>query len=1621
MSQQVENNVPTPPVRPKRRAWKLARRIFLGLIFFFVTLVLLLQLPAVQNWLARQVTASLEKTLETRVSVDNVHISWLDEMTIEGLFIEDKYGDTLLYGKTLAADFALFDGLVIESILIADTKFNIRRDLGDPESNLETALQKLFPAAQGKSNPLNLKLNRLDLQRISFVQNDSVRGQRFDVTLQSGVARIDDLDLPNKIIRIASAELRSPHVKQTSIFPTPIIDLRDSLLRELDENIVDTNETYLHILANSIEIIDGVFDLDNFRKAPITESDISAVDFARLGTSNIDLELTEVDFYKAIFTGKLKHLSLEEKSGFILDRLSVQDLRITPTLLQLYDLKLETAESTLSDSLRFRFPRGWSSWSEFNDRVSLDIRVKDSEVAVRDIMYFARNLRFNQFFRDNRRQKINIGGQFSSRVNNLRGKDIKLALDNYTRLEGSFSSRNLTIKGSEALNLQLRQLTTNMNTLRRLIPAFAPPENFDRLGRLDFNGSFDGFFTDFVFNGNLKTDIGQTTVDMKLETATRYTPANYRGELSLDDFNLGTWLDNPQFGTVSLNGTINNGIGLEANTAKADLEATIRDFTFRDYTYQNAVIDGRLEDRFFNGRFTIADDNIDFSFLGELDFRDSIPTFDFDASVGELDLFALNLSKKPISLAGKIDLNLLGTDFSEMEGRVELKSFEVKVDTVAITIDSLLAYSNFNQAGQKVVKLESDIAQAELIGRFDLDEVTGSLLGFLVDYYPKWATRLNIKPPRRLPAPNRFSFELIVLNSRGLNRLISPKLGPLVDVNLRGSYDGFVDALDLEITAPSLNFEDFLFTDCVLQASSDRGEGEVGFSVGSTTLNNRPLLNEITLLSLVDNELIDFGIIYKEEESEGNILLEKIELDGKLSLPDSLNFELRLDESVVKMFQQDWNIGSNNYVIFGPDYIDTQNFALRSGRRSIRLNKFGDKGLDLDLVNMDLSLIDSIWNYAQLDFSGDVDVNISGEDVFRQTGLRAQVRSDTFLMNGDDYGYLRIDASAPNPKSKLTTYLNLNRDTSQLIAEATYNLADLVSSDPLPKQRKNYLDLSVNINGYPLDLAKYWVGGSVSDITGQFNAELNVAGPPKKLDVSGYINALGGAFTIDYLQTRYRYYQSIVNINNSLFDLTGTRLIDRYGNGATLSGGVTHNRLKNLGLNAQINTNRFLALDLAPGQNPNFYGIAIGSGAVFFTGNFRQPDIYVRATVGSDSRLSIPVDYGSEAGPIDNVRFVNRGVYQEEDETGAAQVPTGVSLEMELTVTDEAIGEIIFDEEVGDILQGQGNGNLRLLIPRDGDLQMFGTFTIVKGNYLFTFANIINKEFSVRSGGSVTWTGDPFEALIDIEADYENLKAPILNFIQEYLVTDVSNGLTTDASRATEIDLTLGLSGILTKPDISFDIGFPNLDGQLESYANNKRRLLLLDPNELNRQVFGLIVAGQFLPSDLSFSGADVVVNTVSEWLSNYVSLLLNDLVRDAFGEDAFISTLDFDVAYNSYRNASLSNSTSNTRGSAFEFSVSKDFSNRLTLRHDLNVFNNDAFASSTSSGTFVGNNLILEYYLNDSRTLKLRGYERLEPDIAGGRRLQVGTGLSWRREFDSLKEFFAGFRKNVRKQNGAQ
>ena len=48
-----------------RAAWRWTKRLVMAVLFLFFSVVLLLQIPPVQNWIAQKVTGALSRTLET--------------------------------------------------------------------------------------------------------------------------------------------------------------------------------------------------------------------------------------------------------------------------------------------------------------------------------------------------------------------------------------------------------------------------------------------------------------------------------------------------------------------------------------------------------------------------------------------------------------------------------------------------------------------------------------------------------------------------------------------------------------------------------------------------------------------------------------------------------------------------------------------------------------------------------------------------------------------------------------------------------------------------------------------------------------------------------------------------------------------------------------------------------------------------------------------------------------------------------------------------------------------------------------------------------------------------------------------------------------------------------------------------------------------------------------------------------------------------------------------------------------------------------------------------------------------------------------------------------------------
>jgi len=1594
------------------------------ILLIFAIIYLVLQIPAVQNEAARRVTKALSEELNTTVTLKNISIEFFDKLVLDEFYIEDLKGDTLLYSGQLKANIntsipALFRRqLEIEAITLSNGSFNIQRDSSEAVNNLGFIAEYFAKSDTtvlsdtSSQAPFHLNVKALYLNNLTFNRSDFFDGEDISVNVGKGEVLINELNLPESRLDVKSVTISNPFV-----------DLRQ--YKWIDEEEVDKPRSPFLVTVERIDIGAGQFILNNSRRTDNKLTDDNTLDLDYLRAYDIDLGINDFRYQDWTFAGELESLTAKDKSGFMVKDFSANEIKITERRAELNGMRILTPDSNLGDTIIFKYRR-FPDWREFPNKVLIDARFhNDAIVRVGDIMAFAPGLENNPFFRQNREEIVKIDGKISGKINNLRGRDLTISLAGNTFLKGDFNSRNLAVKDEQYLDLRLQRLVTNISTIKQIIPNFRPPENFDKLGHIDFKGEFNGFFVDFVAYGDLRTDLGRAELDMRMNLKEGREKARYSGELSLNDFDLQSWTDNPNFGKVTFVSQVKNGIGLTGATAQADLTAAIQNFTFKGYTYDNLNVAGNLKERFFNGDFNINDENIAFDFDGKVDFTRPKPLFDFKANVKKLALQPLNLAKKDLVLAGKINqLYLEDTKISDIRGNAIVSNFSIVQngrDTFAL--DTVSIISEIDSEGMKRFFVDSDIARAELEGLFDLSKIPQTYSRFFAKNFPEFAQRLNVKPDTSvLIAPQQYSFDIDIYDSKMFNRLIHPGLGNLANIRADGSIDNVEDLLKWDVSVPILQFNNITLSDINTYGETESDEGNLNFEIFDTKIRNINI-PPFKLMSIVDGDTVDFALNLISNSE----LLDNINLDGKI-YPNGDYTEMTLNESALIFLSDVWKIEEGNYIRAGKDRVEAQNFRLISEGREITLNTVGDKGLEINAENFDLKFINEIWKEDRFDLAGPFTFNISADNVFKLQGLNAYVEADTFLINDDDWGVLRIDAHANSIKDRFNTYLNLYQETNgrQLLIDGYYNPIDLYIEPGevgFNTEVPNYLNLDFNLSNFPLYMLEYLIQNGITDTQGSIDANFKMKGKPNRLIMDGKaeVNDLG--VTVDYLNTRYFADNQTLILRENMIDATGTYITDELGNRANLFGGLIHDYLRNWELAVTASSDNFLFLDTQKEDNPLYYGYGIGEGTVAFTGSFRRTNIDIRAVTGEGTDMSIPISYEQDAEEVSFIKFKTKEKVVKVKDKNKNVLPTngeinGINLSMDLELTNAAVMKMIFDEQAGDIIEGRGSGNIAIAVPRGLDeFTMFGDYEIESGEYLFTLKNIVNKPFVVQRGGTIVWTGDPFGADIDLVAEYKDLSVAPYNFIQEFLVTTSDQNVQRLAGQATQVDLQMYLKGELLKPDISFSFDFPNLKGELKTYVDSKMRTIDRNPNELNRQVFGLIVAGQFLPNSTSIqdSGLAIGINTVTEMLSQQLSLYLTDLVSGWLKDDGFISGIDFDIAYSRFQGTNVDETTRANN----ELQVRLKnylFDERVAVYGGVNIdLDNQEGAPVSSSGAFYAGDFAIEYFLSADKQFKIRFYQSIQPDLAGRRRNKTGVGLSYRKEFSSFSEFLNGLKKTTK------
>jgi len=1579
----------------KRSWWKYILYLIFFLFFLFFLASLLIQLPAVQNFSVNKGTDYLSKKIGSHVSIDEVHLSLIDGVIINGLYIEDENGDTLIYSRKFSTSF----GSSLRSIANRDITFNriylegarvnINTAKNDHLSNLDKVLNSLSPNSRkdGESKPFLMSFEGLDIKDSAFrITNDNTGSESF-FGIVEGVIDVRDINLQNRIFDIERIELDSPKILiksgtetvQTEKIETEIDPNPDSYIYQFYvQNLRIKNGTIDKQVVGKDGFESAYFDKDNFK------------------VESLDIQIQD----SQISSNGILKASLEQISGKVNETLTLEDfhcdsLVINDRGIEMSNFGLKTNRSTISQQLFISFNK-FSDLRDSLENVTVNANFENIDFSVKDILYFAPALADISFIKANQNNTMKLKGKLNGDMSNLSATDIQISIGDNTYFEGNVSAKNLNKKDEELINITIKQLESSITDLQSIIPGLSLPDNFKKLGRISFEGLIDGFVKDFVVFGSVNSDMGKTDLDIRIDMKKGIQNVSYSGFLDLVDFNLGEWTDNPDFKTVNLSAQVKEGSGLVLNTANATLETDVVSFWYKDYEYKNILFNGILNKNNLNGNFSVDDQNVSLKFDGSIESLDSFPQYHFTSSIAYIDLNALNLSLDKIQLSGDFELDMDGQSLRTMEGTGRADQLLLVKNDSVYSIDSILIESHSLPGDNMHFAVESDLLNLEAQGKFDLTKVPQTFLQILKTNYPYQTRSIHLNTENNSTESYDYTLNIDIKDTKNILELAGVKNLRLKNTEVISSLNSDEDQFDIEIETPSFSFNDLDFMNVKMKAFNKNNEGKFVMTIDSSMVQSMRF-NPMKFESVTKGDTINFSISTEQVIDS----LQNVSLSGQL-IPHVKGYEINIEKNELYMLDKNWLIDPRNKIVIGAKYLDLENLMISDSYRAIAIDDINNEGLSLDLYRFNIDLLNPIIDYDKMIFKGEGNTNVKINSVFgNEQFITGYVEVPDFRVNDDSFGELLLKIQKKNNVEALDIEFAIAKDTQNVMILGGYDLD------------KKELDVIVDMDNYPLNIFEYIIPEGISQTSGTVDIDARINGDPNDLKLDGEAIVENGASKIDYLGTYYIFDQQRIKLSESFIDATGSELTDIKGNTAVLKGGLNHTFFTDMTMDINISSPRFIGLNTTKKDNPLYYGLGEGNMSVDFSGPFSEADIYVEAVTAPTARLSFPISTAIYDYDESFIRFKTKEdtLSEEQMDFKERYKLLGLNFEMNVELTEEANVEIIFDERVGEILKGNGYGNISLNITRTGVFEVFGDYNVTGGEYLFSAYGLIAKPFKIKRGGSLRWTGDPFDASLDVEAEYTGVRAPLNVFLSEY-INSGSQQLEQEARTRTDVNLQLILDGTLYKPDVNFDIEFPEVTGELKSYADSKMRTLRSTDNGINNQVVGLLLFKNFLPYDnplSNISGSNSLVtfsNNVTEFFTSQLGLVLNDLIAQGLSDDSFIRGIDVNIGLNENKNI-----FDDQTGEANFIPDEIDVNTRYYFKNEnfvLNVGGNYVWEPTYGVESYIVGDVILDYFISDDRKLKLQIYSKFDYDETEGygRKYKNGFGITYRNEFGSISDF---------------
>lgn len=1574
--------VTLPQILHLKKAATILGYVLGGLIGLLLLIWILIRIPAVQNKLVHYATEQASKTLKTEIKIGSVDFSPFNRFYLNDILVRDQKKDTLLFAGSLKLRitdwFFIKDKITIHYFGLSDTYINTHRT--DSNWNYNFIIEALSSDKPTKSQPstVELDLKEIELANIRYQTIDKWRGEDQLISIKSFKLGAKQFDIKQKKIHFDNILVDQPYFKlyqYEGLRPDSLIPITAPRVK----GEYYWNPDQWTVTAKRVQLKKGNFisDLEN-GAAPLPYFDGEHINF-----KEINGELNNFSWVADTIKADIA-LSTIERSGFKVEALTAL-MKMDPTKMSFERLNIKTPYSNIGHSFAMKYNNFIDDMAEFVTNVTLEGDIRESVLDLKDIAFFAPILKDTKI-------KLILDGKVKGPVADLTADNVELDYGENTFVRGDLHITGLPDTDVAMYNLDNALVVSSIADLYKGLPDLKKniPLDLLPLGKFNYQGNVSITEQTILTKGKLSTSIGSITTDLKIKDPGA-KKMSIESSGNIYSFNLGKFFKINQLEELSGNYVV------KSNASEISYNSLLSSLRFNKYNYSNIYLKGVFAKNQLRTSLEINDKNLMAELDAAIDFRDSIPQTFANIDVISSDLQKINFTSLPLQFKGRTEIDLLGDDPDNLNGSAKFSNLTVYRNNQAFNFDSL-RFSAITTPIYRTLTLTGKDIEANIEGRFSFEELPATLNQYFSSYYPLYF--------KKLPPPKQefdLNFKLELKNSTAFTKILDNGIGGMSYSKIQGRINTKEKLFQLNASIPKLTYNDFSTYDFEIHANGDADSLLISSRASAVIFNDSLSFpkNEIDIRSSKNISYLNINT-FSEQSDYGAKLQGYIE-----NIEDGI--KIHFNPSSLVFNDKTWNIEKDGEVLISKQRFEANNFRLNNGEQSISLITLPYEAnspqtiiLTMNKVNLG-ELLPFVLKEPKIQglTSGDLTI----QDPFNDLKLYLNAQTEKTRFENDSIGLTSLTGFWDNTEKRASFFFESDNPNYELDVRGKLNLKDSANQQ---------INTDIDIKNVSLSLLEPYLGIVFSKIEGIGNGKLQITGKLDEPDLIGTVKVKNAKVVVDYTQCAYTLQDPIIKFTPDNIDFGNIQLRDKFGNMAVLKGSLNHHFFNDFVYNINASSRKMLVLDTDRSKNDLFYGNTIARFNFSITGPDTEMRLAVSGAPVDSSTINILTSTSSKQSA--EVDYIVWKTYGKEIEQKVNEASSNLIIDLDLSATPLLKLNVVLDEITGDVLSGQGNGNLKIHTGTKEALTMIGRFNISSGSYNFNFQDIFKKPFKLQGDGTsyISWNGDPFNAEINIDALYLAEKVRMSTLFTDPSSSTIS-GVSSDVLREiSDVEVRCNLSGTLSKPNPTFQIVIPqNSAVKNNTTIDSKLKTINRDPLEVSKQATYLIVFKSFAPQ-AAVVASDLNSELINTTISGVINGILSNSVQNFFSR-VLGSAVDVNFNYSRTMTNITGTGGNSGTGNNFRENVSLQFIKSLMNDKLVITFGSDFnFATAGGNQTATGAQSFLflpdvnvEYKITPDGKFRTSFFYRSNFDAlsTSGKRDRTGGNISYRTEFDRIFE----------------